>query len=157
VTKEGLDLAIKILAELNDLSSLAERAAQGWEKAQKSADDYYLDGVALNLHGFYSGLERIFERIASRIDNVYPSGPNWHCELLNQISIEIPGIRPPVLSAELRERLEEYRGFRHVVRHVYSHHLNPEKIEQLAVKLPAVYTAIKSELTIFAEFLKTAD
>jgi hypothetical protein len=157
VTKEGLVLATKIIAELKDLSSLVDRAVQGWEKAIKNADDYYLDGVALNLHGFYSGLERIFERIASCIDNAFPSGPNWHYELLNQISIEIPGIRPSVLSAELQERLEEYRGFRHVVRHVYSYHLNADKIGQLVVKLPSVYTAVEAELTFFAEFLKSAD
>ena len=26
---------------------------EGWERARRSDDDYYLDRVALNLHGFY--------------------------------------------------------------------------------------------------------
>lgn len=49
-------------------------------------DDYYLDSVALNLHGFYSGLERVFEKVASTIDGSVPSAANWHRELLNQMA-----------------------------------------------------------------------
>lgn len=41
--------------------------------------------VALNLHDFYNGLERIFERIAENIDEIKPEGLNWHQEILKQI------------------------------------------------------------------------
>lgn len=60
-------LASRIFAELNELSELVARAEQGWERAKKSSEDYYLDGVALNIHGFYSGLEMIFEKIGNEI------------------------------------------------------------------------------------------
>jgi len=96
MNKEGILLGARIIAELHELSQLASRAEQGWERAKKKNDDYYLDGVALNVHGFYSGLELIFEKIASAIDGSVPTGANWHRELLDQMSLEISGIRPAV-------------------------------------------------------------
>ena len=157
MSKEGAVLAAKILAEFRDLSMLIDRAVQGWERAKRNDDDYYLDGVALNLHGFYSGLERIFQRIASAIDSSVPSGANWHQDLLNQISIEVPGVRPSVISTELKEKLEEYRGFRHVVRNVYTYHLNSEKMEKLVAGLPAIQQNLEIELKGFAKFLQIVE
>jgi hypothetical protein len=124
MTRAGAMLSARIVAELKELSALVERIEQGWERSKLKNDDYYLDGVALNLHGFYSGLEHIFEKIASTIEGTVPSAANWHQELLNQMSIEIPGVRPAVISSELKDLLEDYRGFRHVVRNVYTYHLN---------------------------------
>ncbi|MCX5643956.1 MAG: hypothetical protein NTZ17_04625 [Phycisphaerae bacterium] len=71
---------------------------EGWQRARLSADDYYLDAVALNLHGFYGGLERIFERIATVVDGARPSGEHWHQALLRQMAEEMPGVRPAVIS-----------------------------------------------------------
>jgi len=156
MSKPGVMLAARILAELKELSVLVARIQEGWERSKLKSDDYYLDGVALNLHGFYSGLERIFEKTASLIDGNVPSGANWHQELLNQMSIEVPGIRPAVISLELKELLEDYRGFRHVVRNVYTYHLNPEKIERLVTKISGVFQKADAELTAFAKFLQSA-
>jgi hypothetical protein len=95
--------------------------------------------VALNLHGLYSGLERIFEKIASTIDGSVPSGVNWHQELLNQMAVEVPRIRPAVISVDLKkDDLEEYRGFRHVVRNVYTYRLDPEKLRPLVKNIDKV-------------------
>ena len=57
------------------------------------------------------GLEHLFEKIAALVDESIPTGSNWHQELLRQMNIEVPGVRPAVISAELRTALEEYRGF----------------------------------------------
>lgn len=153
--RPGTLLAAKILAEIKELSQLVNRAKHGWEKAKLKHDDYYLDGVALNLHGFYSGLERIFERVASTIDGNVPDGANWHQELLNQMSIEIPGSRPAVISPETVDMLQDYRGFRHIVRNVYTYHLNPDKMERLINNLDAVHEKVTAELTAFAGFLQS--
>lgn len=107
---------------------MVERTLQAWDKAVKQDDDFYLDSVALNLHAFYSGLERIFEKLASTIDGVVPSTANGHQELLTQMQTEIPSVRPAVISSPLKEALEEYRGFRHVVRNAYTYRLKPEKL-----------------------------
>jgi hypothetical protein len=157
MNKAGSLLAARILSELKELSVLAKRAEQGLEKAKKRHDDYYLDGVALNLHSIYSGLERIFERIATAIDGSIPSGTNWHRELLNQMAIEVPGVRPAVISSDLKEKLEEYLGFRHVVRNVYTYRLNPEKIEGLVLRLNTMLAKVETDLMGFAKFLQSIE
>jgi len=155
MNKEGAVLAARILTELKEISTLVGRIEQGWEKAKKRGDDFYLDSVALNLHGFYSGLERIFEKIAASVDGSVPEGANWHQELLNQMSLEITGIRPAVISLDLKDKLEEYRGFRHVVRNVYTYHLSPEKIKPLVDKVQDIFKKSEKELSTFAKFLQS--
>jgi hypothetical protein len=150
-------LAARIRSELKELALLIDRARQGWERSRVRDDSYYLDGVALNLHGFYSGLERIFEKIAATIDGNVPAAANWHRELLDQMSLEIPEIRPAVISDELRELLEDYRGFRHVVRNVYTYHLNPEKIGRLIENIDPVIEKLSDELSAFASFLEESE
>jgi hypothetical protein len=60
---ESAALAGRISQWLLDLERLVGRAESLLDKAQGSGDDDYLDGVALNLHGFYAGVERVFEDI----------------------------------------------------------------------------------------------
>ncbi|HED03416.1 MAG TPA: hypothetical protein ENI60_01445 [Candidatus Fraserbacteria bacterium] len=83
-----LRLARRLADELSELEQVVKRAQEGWRRVQQSSDDFYLDSVALNLHGFYAGLERLFELIATTIGT--------------------------------HEVLDGYRGFRHVVRNVYT-------------------------------------
>jgi hypothetical protein len=52
MSKTGTILAARIRSELRELSELVDRAEQGWERAKRTNDDFYLDGVALNMHGF---------------------------------------------------------------------------------------------------------
>lgn len=117
-------------------------------------ETYYVDAVALNLHGFYAGLERILEVIADGIDQSKPAGANWHRALIQQLTVEIRGIRPAVLSAATRDRLDRYRGFRHVVRHVYTFNLDPQQIELLIQHLPATMAQVSQELMAFADVLE---
>ena len=154
---QAVILAARIDTELAELKLVTERALKAWDKAVKQDDDFYLDSVALNLHAFYSGLERIFEKLAATIDGAVPSTANWHQELLTQMQTEIPSVRPAVISASLKEALEEYRGFRHVVRNVYAYHLKPEKLKLLVDNLENTFRSASEELTLFAVFLKTAD
>ena len=45
-----------------------------------------LAALATVLTSFYTGLERIFERIAAQLDPVQPEGDHWHIELLSQVA-----------------------------------------------------------------------
>ena len=85
-----------------------------------------------------------------------PEGANWHQELLNQMSIEVPGVRPAVISTELKEKLEEYRGFRHVVRNVYTYHLDSAKVKPLVKNIGRVRKKLEKELSAFAKFIREA-
>ncbi|MDQ7029097.1 MAG: hypothetical protein Q9O62_04640 [Ardenticatenia bacterium] len=57
MNEQLLQVARRIRDELGDMARVLDRAQEGWRRAQMSSDDLYLDGVALNLHGFYAGLE----------------------------------------------------------------------------------------------------
>jgi hypothetical protein len=100
-------LASRIRHEMVELERILARMTEGWQRARRTNDEYYLDGVALNLHGFYSGLERIFEQIAGMIDGSVPQGENWHQLLLQQMVQEEPGIRPAVISDEVCQQPSE--------------------------------------------------
>jgi hypothetical protein len=147
-------LAARIRNELVDIEHVVGRVREGWQRARRSSDDYYLDSVALNLHGFYAGLERSFELIAAQVDGARPEGENWHQVLLQQMSAEVLHVRPAVISELSREQLDEYRGFRHVVRNVYTWKFDPAKVEKLVSKLPEVFRQVRAELLAFADFLE---
>jgi len=147
-------VAARIRSELNELHRIVERTCQIWLRARQANDDYLVDAAALNLHGFYAGLERILELVAEEIDQSRPSGSHWHQELLRQMSSEVPRVRPAVLSPELRDNLDRYRGFRHVVRNAYTFNLDVELVELLIKHLQPTMNQLSEELLAFAEFLE---
>jgi len=75
---------------------------------------------------------------------------------LYQMAQEVPEVRPAVISEKSRTRLDEYRGFRHVVRNVYTFRFDPEKVEKLANKTQGLFADISPELVAFADFLQEA-
>lgn len=148
-----LPLAGRIREELDEVARTAERARLLAEKASASGDDGYLDGVALNLHSFYTGVEHILEEIAREIDRSVPAGPDWNRDLLLQMTAEMKAVRPAVLSRDARLLLDEYRGFRHIVRNVYAFHLRPNRLRQLVDGLEACVAALTENLDAFLAFL----
>ena len=113
-----------------------------------------VDSAALNLHGFYSGLERVFELIVRHVDRATLSGETWHRNLLNQVSQDLVDIRPAVISSDSALALDEFRRFRHLVRNVYTMNLVPERMSGLMTTLPDLWPALRAELLAFADFLE---
>lgn len=60
-----LAISGRIRRELGELAQVMERTERIWQQGfssrENSEDDYYVDAVALNLHGFYAGIERLLE------------------------------------------------------------------------------------------------
>jgi len=147
-------LAGRTRQSLLDLDRVVSRVELLLEKSQRSGDNDYLDGVALNLHGFYAGVERIFEDIARTLEKTIPDGTEWHRDLLLQMSAGIGSIRAPVITQETRYCLEEYRGFRHVVRNVYTFNLRPARLQELTTRLRECYRDLERDLGEFGDFLE---
>jgi hypothetical protein len=154
VSDRLLRLADRIRSECRDLGRVVKRAQEGWRRAEGSTDDLYLDSVALNLHGFYAGLERMFELIATTVDGQMPTGEHWHQLLLEQMTSEIGDVRPAVISDETRQVLDEYRGFRHIVRNVYTFRFDPTKMQRLVEDAPPTLAQAQAELLAFASFVE---
>ena len=155
-------LAERLRAELQVLVRVVERAegAQSQATRQPQDQDYFLAAAALDLHGFYVGLERLFELIAEEVDGDRPRGPSWHRDLMVQMSLAVSGLRPAVLSAETRSALNDYLEFRHVVRNVYTFNLRPDRVTELVRGLRPTFDLARRDLLAFAKFLEelsTAD
>lgn len=148
-------LAERIRDEIVELDRSVVRASAAWERGKVSADqDYYLDAVALNLHGFYSGVERLFELTARHIDRAVPQGESWHQALVTQMAQEMADVRPAMISTDVAAGLDEYRRFRHLVRNVYATNLVPTKMQGLLARLLPLWNKLRAELTTFAAFLE---
>lgn len=151
---KGSVLASRVLNEIASLEVVVARVETAWKAAAANNDELYFDSAALNIHGFYSGLERVFEKIASAVDGSVPQGVNWHQELLNQMALEIPNVRPAVISEKTRNQLDTYRGFRHVIRNVYTYHIRPDKMKPLAKGIRRLFKQVEKELAAFSRFIE---
>lgn len=110
--------------------------------------------AALDLHGFYAGLERLFELIANEIDNSPPTSSRWHRDLLEQMSLVVTDIRPAVLSPQTPIALLDYLEFRHVVRNVYTFNLHSDRVTELVHNLRPAFDLAHADLMNFATFLE---
>ncbi|MBI1987792.1 MAG: hypothetical protein HYS70_05545 [Nitrospinae bacterium] len=107
-------------------------------------------------HNFYCAFEDLFQEIAKTFENRIEDPSRYHRELLKRMHIEVPGIRPFLLSEESYRIMDELRGFRHIFRHSYDYELSPKKIEDLKELLLKRWEIIDKDLTIFGEFLEKA-
>ncbi len=147
-------LAKRIHTELPDLAREVERAQKYWQVSLTAPDpDPYIDSVALSLHGFYSGVERLFELIATQVDESLPTGETWHRALLDQMARSFPQVRPAVIRPETAAALDEFRRFRHLVRNVYTTNLDPDRMKNLMAEVGSLWEDLEGQFNTFVEFL----
>jgi hypothetical protein len=148
--KEIPVLVAEIRNELTKLEKLTHRLATQQGRVD---DEEISESAALRLHNFYTGCERIFKMIASEVNGVLPQNLDWHKRLLNQVALDVPGIRPAVISPETRKNLEELLNFRHVVRNIYSYELKPERVAELVKLTIALFPVLAEEIETFNAFM----
>jgi hypothetical protein len=148
-------LAQRIRTQMTEVERLVNRAEGAVNRAAKSpADqDYFIAAAALDLHSFYAGIERLFELITADVERSQPGGAHWHRDLLAQMALDVPGIRPPVITAETQAALADYLEFRHVVRNVYTFNLRPHRVAELVDHLRKTFDLANHDLHHFAAFL----
>ena len=95
-------LRFSIKDEINKLEML-DKEKNALVKRQPS--NYVVRAGGSILHDFYTGIEKIFESIAKDVEKRLPVGEEWHSELLRQMTLDIPGLRPPVMTASLEKKL----------------------------------------------------
>ena len=64
-------------------------------------------------------------------------------------------ISSPLLSYSTRRCLDDYRGFRHVVRNVYAFNFRPARLKELVDGLWPCYQLVKRDLNEFIQFLES--
>ena len=122
----------------------------------KRGSNYVIRAGGSILHDFYTGIEKIFETIAKEVDNRLPMGEEWHSELLHQMTLNIPGLRPPVITATMEKKLREYLGFRHLFRKRYGFELDWGKLKRLLSGIPRTRIELQDEIRRFFEVLDSS-
>jgi len=143
-------LAREIESELSDL----ERLSSELETTPRTNDSVSLRARGSILHDFFTGAERIFIRIADELDGGTPKGDHWHTQLLRNMSLDLPEIRPAVITHKLMASLGEYLRFRHVFRNNYGFVLEPERIKPLEQNMPSVLEELGLQLRDFLSWLR---
>ncbi|MEL6468251.1 MAG: nucleotidyltransferase domain-containing protein [Cyanobacteria bacterium J06623_4] len=149
----------RIRQTVNDCNGECQHAKQQATLAKQTEQDVYWTAVGLSMHGLYTGLEKTFERIVHSVDGELVSHQQgqWNKDLLDQMMLDLPGVRPAVIDAESRQYLGQLLSFRHVIRSNYTHRLDPEKIADNFHLLEAAYNRIIQQLNDFCEFLTSVE
>ncbi|MBC8231647.1 nucleotidyltransferase domain-containing protein [bacterium] len=143
----------RIANELQSLERVSEQLQQLLARMPEPPTFVELRATASILHDFYSGIERIFERIAVTLDGGLPEGERWHQSLLQQME-EDTEVRPAVIDKELIERLLEYLKFRHRFRNIYGSELRWDKLRPLAENVFDMLAQLRKRLADFEDYLQ---
>lgn len=143
-------LAAEVRAEL----ARCERTATEIEPARRTITEpghprLALYGAAALLETFYTGVEKALTRIAIAMGGV-PEGASWHRRLLDDATLDLPKLRPPVLSESTARMLEPYLAFRHRFRNLYLFDLDAGLVAPLLADLPTAWEATAGDLAGFA-------
>lgn len=151
----------RLLGELEqDHSAMLRRSDElgellgRWPQAQTDRAQVIVAAVAL--HGWYTAMETLLERIARTVDREVPSGSRSHAELLSQMMVAIPHVRPAVLSRTDEPALLALLAFRHFFRHAYAVELDPLRVEQEIRRLLQVAASVNQHLAQFQDFVSSA-
>ena len=150
--KESLSLLLGYLSNQMELLGRILKEVEDTNPTSKEKTSH----LAYLLHNFYCALEDVFQEIAKTFENRIEDPSKYHRELLNRMQLDVPGIRPKLLSRESRLVLDELRGFRHVFRHAYDYELDPAKVKGLKHKLITHWKCIEKDIAVFTEFLHNA-
>ena len=142
-------LATEIESELASLAALGEELG----KAPRQDDIYSLRARGSILHDFYNGVERVFLRIARELNGGVPRGDQWHRDLVDDMTLEIPEVRPAVIDRDLATNLGDYLRFRHLFRNVYGGVLDAERMASLERRLPETLAAFRERVETFVAWM----
>jgi len=139
-TRESFLVLIEELeGNMRELDRARRRNDEAWERIQAGASSP-IDWGALGftLHNLYGILENYFLRVSKFFENNLDAN-RWHRALVEKMALDIPDIRPAVLSGErMKYPTIELLKFRHRLRNLYGEDLDPVKtaeIQRLATEL----------------------
>ena len=143
------------LSTKDEINKLELRDKEKNALLKRRPSNYVVRAGGSILHDFYTGIEKIFESIAKEVDNRLPMGEEWHSELLHQMTLDIPGLRPQVITAKTEKKLREYLGFRHLFLKRYGFELDWQKLKKLLLGMSQIRPNLENEIGKFFEALNS--
>jgi|SRR3972149_1227960 len=140
--EDVLDEMEAIEQVLKDLSSLKNNLSSNKiDNTQKAA-------MGTFLMNFYVGVENIVKRISKEYYQTMPKGDSWHKELLD-LSHNPPQGKSPVFDKNIVDRLNPYRGFRHLFVSGYGFKLRIDLMASLLSNIEPLWIDVKRAIGKF--------
>lgn len=109
---------------------------------------------AMRAQQFYTALEDLMKQIAKSFENNIDTMHHFHKELLTRMNIEVPKIRPAVLSHQSFLFLDKIRAFRHFIRHAYDCELDENELLFVKKKIEHEFSYLENDLKIFRSYIQ---
>lgn len=167
-TNQYLALKIHIDEEMAALERLIDVLTALLAQADTIPEIALIPALASYVTDFYTGCERISERVAVALDGGIPEGSNSHEQLLRQVAdsgeadLEEADLgeadlgekrRPLLWQGSLLLDLNEYRKFRHFDRHRYKLELKLDRVLELARQVQPTHQKIQRAIADFDQWL----
>ena len=146
-------LKSRLTTEIAAIEPITLGLAEALKRVGEEPDQFATRALASYVDDFYSGVERICERVAVTLDDDLPTGEQWHRTLLYQMG-QPRDNRPPLFSQNLLSDTDEYRRFRHRLRHIYGYELESARVVALAQKAIPLFEEIRGAVMAFCDWLE---
>ena len=110
---------------------------------------------ALKVQQLFTALEDLFKQVALLFENHLEDPSAFHKGLLRRMNVEVPGVRPWVISDDSFLLLDKLRAFRHFIRHGYDYELDPDELKLIQKKLRERFPVLLRDLDRFSSFLRS--
>lgn len=108
--------------------------------------------VAVALDHYYSSIEATLEMVSRVFDTASPAGADWHRSLLRAMRLATE-TRPPVITSETADGLDDLLAFRHFLRHAYATELEWNRMRNLAAALPVLQRKVADDMAVFRHYV----
>jgi hypothetical protein len=108
--------------------------------------------IANSLSGWYTCLETQFLRISRCFENSL-AADRWHQDLLDKMTLDLPGIRPAVIQSDTAALLGELLRFRHFHRYYFEFAYDWDRLELVQNKYTQVQPLLDRDLRKVRDFL----
>jgi hypothetical protein len=149
-------LALAAELELHLSRARREVASINALASDKTIDERTLWAIAGHLQAFYTGCGTVLSRALEKFEGLPDAGPDSHVRLLQQATLDVPTVRPPIITTQTATALHPYRAFRHFFRYAYEVDLVWDRMAPKAENVSAVFASFEHDVHGFAAFLQTA-
>jgi hypothetical protein len=143
------NLKTKLLFEISQIDRLIDESKPLLDLCKsKTPSHIEMSAAALLLHSFYLGIENVLVLIFKGYNEKVIEGAKWHIEILDKAFISNKN-RKQIFREELKESLDGYLKFRHLIRHTYSYQLEWSRMENLIKGIESAWKEVKENLNEF--------
>lgn len=148
---------MKLRGDLLKAIERSERIEKYYQEFSTKKDilrenSYDLVILAEILVDFYTCLETAFVRVAKYFENNLDTS-RWHADLLERMIVNIPEVRPRMLSDEAYNLLLELMRFRHFRRYYFQFDYDRDKMMFLEKKFLQAIPLVRKELEEYMDKL----